>query len=97
MAVEPVMDTIRIVVHGLVQGVNYRRWLQSRAEERSVHGWVRNRSDGTVEALLHGPADAVDDLIRAARHGPDFARVDSLHSEPATYDGPEGFVVEKSV
>jgi acylphosphatase len=90
-------ETVRVVVHGFVQGVNYRRWLQGAALERGVRGWVRNRSDGTVEALLHGEARAVGDLVRACRHGPMMARVDKVHSEPAQYDGLEDFRIESTV
>jgi acylphosphatase len=89
-------EAVRVVVHGFVQGVNYRRWLQGEALERGVSGWVRNRADGTVEAVLYGPAAVVESLIRAARHGPALARVDSVHSEPAQYDGLEDFRIEKS-
>ena len=88
-------ETTRIFVHGFVQGVNYRRWLQGEAMERGIAGWVRNRADGTVEAVLHGSARHVDDLIRACRHGPALARVDKVLSEPAEYDGLEDFRIEK--
>jgi acylphosphatase len=77
----------RIIVCGLVQGVNYRRWLQGEALSRDIHGWVRNRTDGSVEAVLYGDPRKVDDLVRAARHGPMMARIDKVHSEPAEYDG----------
>ncbi|MBI1215111.1 MAG: acylphosphatase [Alphaproteobacteria bacterium] len=90
-------ETVRVFVHGFVQGVSYRRWLQGEALEREIHGWVRNRADGSVEALLHGEAHAVDDLLRACRHGPMMARVDKVHSEPAEYDGLESFRIESTV
>lgn len=96
-AAPPPRDTLRIFVHGFVQGVNYRRWLQGEALERGIHGWVRNRSDGTVEAVISGDARAVSDLLRAARHGPAMARVDRVHSEPAEYDGLEGFRIAESM
>lgn len=87
----------RILVHGLVQGVNYRRWLQGEALSREIWGWVRNQDDGSVEALLYGDPNAVEDLVRACRHGPMLARVDKLHSEPAEYDGIiEDFRIETS-
>ena len=89
---------VRILVFGFVQGVNYRRWLQGEARERGVAGWTRNLSDGSVEALLYGDPHQVDDLIRAARHGPMMARVDRVQSEPADYDGlVEDFRIEASV
>ena len=90
-------ETIRVIAHGFVQGVNYRRWLQGEALERGISGWCRNCADGTVEAILHGEPRAVDDLVRACRHGPAMARVDKVHSEPAEYDGLEGFRIENSV
>lgn len=104
MTEQQAKETVRVVVHGFVQGVNYRRWLQGEALARGVHGWTRNRADGTVEAVLHGDAKAVDDLVRACRHGPALARVDRVHhepvvfdkAEPAVYDGLEDFRIEKS-
>lgn len=90
-------DTVRIFVSGFVQGVNYRRWLQGEALSRNISGWVRNRTDGTVEAVLHGPAREVSDLLRACRHGPENARIDKVHSEPAQYDGLEDFRIEDTL
>lgn len=89
---------VRVFVYGFVQGVNYRRWLQGESLSRDVYGWVRNRTDGSVEALLYGDPHAVDDLVRACRHGPDLARVDRVHSEPAEYDGLiEDFRIENTL
>lgn len=90
-------ETVRVFIHGFVQGVSYRRWLQGEALERGIRGWVRNRADGSVEALLHGDPQKVDDLVRACRHGPALARVDKVHSEPAEYDGLEDFRIEHTV
>lgn len=88
----------RLFVYGLVQGVNYRRWLQGEALARDISGWVRNREDGSVEALLYGLPHDVDDLVRASRHGPMSARVDRIHSEPAEYDGlVEDFRIESTI
>lgn len=69
------MVSRQIRVSGRVQGVGYRDALQAQALMRGVHGWVRNRSDGSVEALLHGEAQAVAALIEWARRGPRAARV----------------------
>ena len=90
-------DTVRVFVHGFVQGVSYRRWLQEEALNRALSGWVRNRADGSVEALIHGDAKLVGDLVRALRHGPLMARVDKVHTEPADYDGLENFRIEQTV
>lgn len=84
-------DVLRVYVSGFVQGVNYRRWLQGEALSRNINGWCRNLRDGRVEAIFSGDARQVSDLIRACRHGPQLARVDAVHSEPASYDGLEGF------
>lgn len=89
-------DTVRVFISGFVQGVNFRRWVEDEALSRDINGWVRNLRDGRVEALFHGDARAVSDLVRACRHGPTLARVDGVHSEPAVYDGLEGFRIADS-
>jgi acylphosphatase len=62
-------------IRGHVQGVGFRVYLQREAEARGVAGWVRNRSDGSVEAVLHGAPAAVESVTQWARHGPRNARV----------------------
>ena len=62
-------------IRGHVQGVGFRMYLQREAEARGVAGWVRNRSDGSVEAVLHGSPAAVEAVTQWARHGPPNARV----------------------
>ena len=74
------MVTRQIRVRGRVQGVGYRDSLRFEAQKRGVTGWVRNRADGSVEAVLQGAADAVEILIAWARSGPPAARVDSVDS-----------------
>jgi acylphosphatase len=96
-AAAPVLETLRLVITGRVQGVGYRAWLQEEAMELELDGWVRNRADGSVEALVHGDKRKVDDLIKACKHGPSLSRVDKVTSEPAKWDGQTGFRVEKSV
>lgn len=64
-----------LVITGLVQGVGYRQWMCAEAERRGLTGWVRNRRDGSVEAMVDGPAEAVASMIEAARRGPRAARV----------------------
>ena len=67
-------------IRGLVQGVGYRNALHREATRLGIKGWVRNRSDGSVEALLIGSPEAVDQLTVWAHHGPSAARVDRVLS-----------------
>lgn len=68
----------RLVIAGRVQGVGYRDWLVRQAERHGVAGWVRNRRDGTVEALLAGEEDAVQAVLMACRRGPPLAHVERI-------------------
>ncbi|MBE2260013.1 MAG: acylphosphatase [Rhodobacteraceae bacterium] len=67
-------------IRGRVQGVGYRWALSAEAQRLGLSGWVRNRRDGSVEALVRGPVEAVDALIVWAHRGPAMARVDSVLS-----------------
>lgn len=69
-----------IVARGHVQGVYYRTSLQRQAQTRGVRGWARNRPDGSVEALLQGPEEAVEAVMAWARVGPRGAIVESLEA-----------------
>ena len=71
-----------LIVTGRVQGVGYRDALCDEAEKRNVSGWVRNRRDGSVEALVQGAPDAVDAIIAWARRGPSTAHVTDLRVNP---------------
>lgn len=75
---EPAPTVVHIVVHGRVQGVGYRAFVQREAGRHCLEGWVRNCRDGTVEALFKGEADVIDDMIAACRRGPFSARVDAI-------------------
>jgi len=72
---------VRVMISGLVQGVGYRAWMQSAAISRGVTGWVRNRPDGRVEAVLAGSAETVASLCEACRRGPPAARVTRVDTE----------------
>lgn len=69
---------LHLSIRGVVQGVGYRQWLCRRALDAGLAGWVRNRADGTVEAVLSGPSDAVEMLVHAAMRGPAGARVEHI-------------------
>jgi acylphosphatase len=77
----------RVTVHGRVQGVFFRDSVRQQARSFGVAGWVSNRTDGAVEAVFEGDADAVGELIEFTRRGPPQAEVESLdvHDEE-----PEG-------
>ena len=77
----PIKKTLHLVIHGRVQGVFFRDSMRSEAQYLAVSGWVRNRSDGAVEALVQGEPDAVDALVRWAHLGPERARVEQVEIE----------------
>jgi len=71
----PTTVTKHLVISGRVQGVGYRFYMQRKARELGVAGWVRNRSDGTVEAMVQGSPEQVDTAVAWARRGPPSAVV----------------------
>ncbi|GLK71803.1 acylphosphatase [Ancylobacter dichloromethanicus] len=75
----------RLFIRGRVQGVGYRAWLAREAERRGLRGWVRNRREGSVEALVFAPAPALEDFVATCRNGPPAANVSevALHEETA--------------
>jgi acylphosphatase len=82
---------IHVVVHGHVQGVFFRDTVRRSARDRGVSGWIRNRSDGTVEAVFEGPPDAVEALVELCRSGPPDARVERVELSEETPEGLSGF------
>ena len=80
-------EAIRQVrVTGRVQGVGYRAWVAHQALNHALEGWVRNRRDGSVEALFAGKAEVVTGLVERCRRGPSTARIDDVTDEPGNPD-----------
>jgi acylphosphatase len=88
-------DVVRrfVTVHGRVQGVFFRDSTRERAHSHGVAGWARNRSDGTVEAVLEGPLEAVERVIRFLETGPPQAEVESVDVNEEEPDGLTGFEI----
>jgi len=83
--------TVRLIIEGRVQGVGYRLWTYREASARGLDGWVRNLADGSVEALIAGPASAVRDMIDACRRGPALAVVSAVREHAAEAPEAPGF------
>ncbi len=79
---------VRVVISGRVQGVWFRGWTEDQACRRGLDGWVRNRRDGSVEAVFQGPPEAVAEMIAACHQGPPMARVVAVETHP--HDDPVG-------
>lgn len=91
---------VRLVVRGRVQGVGFRAFVEEEAATRALSGWVRNRRDGSVEAVAAGPRLAVDALIETVRRGPPVSRVDTLdvnEADEKALGGHEDFALLPTV
>jgi len=85
----------RYVISGRVQGVGFRWFTQDTAAREGVVGWVRNLSDGRVEALIEGDQESVTRVERALRSGPRGARVDDLFVDEYELGGYRSFTIER--
>ena len=85
------MRSVRLRITGRVQGVGYRAWALDTARRLRLRGWVRNRADGSVEALVMGDDYAVAAMIEACREGPFAARVAEVAITEDEDDGSPGF------
>jgi len=77
---------VRVVIRGRVQGVGYRAWVEHHAIGLGLRGWVRNRRDGSVEAVFEGEGSIVANMVASCRQGPASARVDHVAEEAASAD-----------
>jgi acylphosphatase len=87
----------RLLIRGRVQGVGYREAMRREAEQLGLSGWVRNRSDNSVEAVVHGPAEVVAQLMDWASRGPRFAAVSSVEESQAEMPASQGFEILPSL
>lgn len=85
------VKAVQVRIEGRVQGVWFRAWTAQEARARQLSGWVRNRADGTVEALFAGSATAVDDMLAACWSGPPAAVVQDVRAQPVAAPDEPGF------
>lgn len=83
--------SLRLRIEGFVQAVGYRHFAIGKATELGLDGWVRNRSDGTVEAVITGETKAVEAFVQACMKGPTGSRVENVELSPAEPPGEPGF------
>lgn len=86
------MRGAHVVITGRVQGVGFRLWVEAEAVSRGLAGWVRNRRDGSVEAVFQGEDDVVGAMLEACWEGPSMARVTNVAISD-TAERPSGFAV----
>jgi acylphosphatase len=81
------VERLHAVVHGDVQGVGFRYFVQRRAQRLGLPGWVRNNDDGTVELVAEGDREPLEELQRAVEEGPRMARVDRVEANWSSATG----------
>jgi acylphosphatase len=89
--------SLRVLIRGRVQGVGYRAWTAHRAELAGLSGWVRNRRDGSVEAVFAGPGGAVETMLAACREGPRGAAVTEVEIVERDVRVGTGFEVRPTI
>lgn len=88
---------VKARIFGKVQGVWYRGWTEGEAKKLGLFGWVRNREDGTVEALFVGAEPTVDEMLKRCHDGPPAAVVERVAVEPAQGITPNRFDIKPTV
>ncbi|WP_150496816.1 acylphosphatase [Roseibium aquae] len=94
---DPDIRSVHVLISGRVQGVSYRAWCADEAVSLGLTGWVRNRSDGAVEALFCGPQAAISTMLQAAEDGPIHARVEGVAILGEGDMETEGFEIRPTV
>lgn len=85
------ITSLRVHVHGFVQGIGFRDFLIMAAQQQKLDGWARNRSDGSVEALVSGPTKAVEIFVTNATKGPQGAKVSAVDLHNSQAPAEKGF------
>lgn len=88
---------VHVLITGRVQGVGYRAWAEREAVKRGLSGWVRNVSDGSVEAMFSGSEETVAEMLDACRHGPEGSRVVEIRRISDAAPISNGFLVLPTV
>ena len=88
--------TVKAIIHGRVQGVGYRDWAERQAHALGLNGYVRNRRDGSVELVLAGSAERIDQMLDSCRDGPRLAQVQDIEASDISWAG-SGFEVLPTV
>ena len=91
------LTCLRFRIEGHVQAVGYRNFVMSEARKLGLDGWVRNRADGTVEALAAGPTKAIEEFFVSCSRGPSGSRVDNVQMESAELPREKGFRRRSSI
>jgi len=87
--------TVRVCVHGRVQGIGFRYTLQDVARREGVVGWCQNQPDGSVEALLSGDPEAIEIVLAWCQVGPALSWVERVEVEPSAEEPPEQFEIRR--
>ena len=90
------MKTVRARITGHVQGVGFRAFVERAAQRAGVSGWVRNRRDGSVEAVIAGDASKIDEMLTMCWQGPPGSKVDGVSAEDAPAPEGMGFEVRRT-
>lgn len=85
------VKSVKTRIEGKVQGVWFRAWTEKTATGLGLNGWVRNRPDGSVEALFSGPVETVDRMLADCWNGPPLSRVTTVQATPADAPAQAGF------
>jgi acylphosphatase len=93
----PARRSVSVTIEGKVQGVGFRNWTQRMAGQLNLSGWVRNRRDGSVEAVLSGPVDRVEEALQRCRMGPRSSKVTNVAVVEDVEPVHEGFEIRPGI